>query len=647
MESDPNWINSIFGPKGGLSQILPRYEVRSSQEKMASAVAHCLEFGGRLAVEAGTGVGKTFAYLIPALEICKDLSGPIIISTHTLNLQSQIETSDLPTVLPLFEDPPSVHVVRGGANYLCRKKLIDLAASPELPGMSGPINLGPLQDWAEEDGGLLSDFRGRLDSRTREAVRYDEAVCWRGCPEYKSCRFISDREKMRTAKILVVNHSMLLTDAKIRETGRKLLPDGAALIIDEAHRLAERAEDHLATTLDIRDARRLLRSLSSASKDPEMGGLLQSLTGLSERVAQSFEEVALSLGEGLRMARTSAVEMERIPRGNLPLEELTRALAKLQVGLEDSSEGAPTKESSDRLRALSSFCKRLSEAATLFRRPPPPDWVFWASADRGSGSEGSGRLVATPLDPASLLSEGLFEKSKAVILTSATLGVAGSMKYFLGRIGLVGAKALFLGTPFKYAEQMEVVVHPHFPLPNSSSYAEETARCLAAALNRWPGGVLALFTSKVMMEEVEDLLSDMTDDEIFCQDGQTSREELLRRFRKRGGILLGLKSFWEGVDLPGRQAETLVIVRLPFPVPDGPVERARSASLKERGLNPFTAYSLPEAALSLRQGVGRLIRSRKDKGRVLILDPRIVTRSYGKVLLESLPKCPIREAETD
>lgn len=612
-----------------LREYLPGFEARPSQHAMLMACERVIESGGTLLVEAPTGVGKTFAYAIPAILSRKRT----IISTNKKNLQDQLIHKDLPLLARVQRFRSAI--AKGFANYLC------LLA---LHGFQ-PKTLTEAQEhrrllrWADESED------GEIDLLTPpspiwDEVRADSAGCLRqDCPYYDQCFYFRARERWFGADLLVVNHSLLAADAALwAQTERGLLPDADALIIDEAHALESAFSDastHWVSryTIDnlIREVLALDRRLGAKAHIP--------LSRLQTLAPTFFEQLRTRhLGERWR------VTPERFalrPEAEL----LLQALVQLHTAIEDflAQESPTLFAHSDRrvhLFKIRRCAAWVAEVATTLLH-------FLELAQRGSprvrwieSSESRAALCVAPLYPKTELQDGLLTRFQSIILTSATLSVAGDFSYIQNQLGVAG-ETLALESSFDYARQVRLYIHRLHPPERgnlSEHYLDELARRIARVIEGTGGGALVLFTNARALDETAQRLRERINLPMLCQ-GEESRPQLLAKFRADGNaVLLGLDSFWEGIDVPGPALRAVIITKIPFEVPDDPIHEARVERLREEGRDPFNEYILPRAALKLKQGFGRLIRTATDTGEVHILDGRVLTRSYGKRLLRALPQ---------
>jgi ATP-dependent DNA helicase DinG len=620
----------VFGPTGPLASKIPEYRVRSQQQQMAGRVAEAIEDSAVLVCEAGTGTGKTFAYLVPAI-----LSGgKVIVSTGTKTLQDQLYRRDLPTVRAALGVPVTTALLKGRANYLCHYHL-----ERNLEGQHGREVEGDLRRIASFARTTRSGDKSELGDVPEDARAWDLATSTRenclgqSCPRHRDCFVMAARREALAADLVVVNHHLFFADVMLRDEGTaELLPACNTVIFDEAHQLPDTATLFFGETLSTAQLLELARdvraeTLAGAKDTPE-----------AQRLAAALDKAARDLrialpNEGARIAAAAVARDRAFAEG---LEALDSALASLGAALEILAE---------RSEGLARCAERARQAQGLLERwrdETRADLVQWIEA-----LSHSLRLNATPLSVAEIFRRQLDGRPRAWIFTSATLAVAGDFGHYRNEMGLHDARTACWGSPFDYASQALLCVPEGLPDPNS----EEHARAVVAAslpLIRASGGrAFLLFTTLRAMRLAHRLLREEFERAGFALplmiQGQGSRSELLERFRQLGNaVLVGSASFWEGVDVRGEALSLVVIDKLPFAPPDDPVLAARLEALERSGGNPFLDYQLPQAAIALKQGAGRLIRDETDRGVLVICDPRLMSKPYGRRILASLP--PMRIA---
>jgi ATP-dependent DNA helicase DinG len=621
-------LDDVFGG-GALGRVLKRHEVRPPQEAMARAVWDALEGERNLVVEAGTGVGKSLAYLLPAALWALRHDKRVLVSTHTRALQEQLMGSDLPAAAKVLGEgglPLRTAMLMGAENYLCMQRLSRLAAQPSLTSEGGERTVAALAEWAK---GASSGHRSALPELVPETLwrklHRDSDVCLGpGGPYWDRCLWRKDREKAERAHIVVVNHALLLSGAR--------LPPYDAVILDEAHNLEEAATQRYGSHVS-------LGRMSLLSEEAAATGKVLGREALADAAHQALAGVARFL-EGMARDRglngpddeASGKLLEKTPEAPpTALIGLDKALAELALDFE----GRP--EEND-LRLLHARVTGLGMDLMQILKPSGGETARWVSWPR-TGPE----LRSAPLDVGQRLAEGLFSKGVPSILTSATLSTGdGGLKEFKARVGLPDATELVLDSPYDYRSQAALWLADGIPSPKEEdAHAEAVAARCADIVAAVPGGVFILFSSWRLLRRVHAILRKSLKGKrpVWAQ-GSAGHEALLEQFEAAGdAVLLGVDTFWQGVDVPGAALSCVVLVKLPFPNISSPVEEARKRWLEENGREYFRDWSLPKAVMKFRQGFGRLIRSSTDRGAVVVLDSRLLHKGYGKFFVESLPSC--------
>jgi ATP-dependent DNA helicase DinG len=616
---------------------------------MARAVADALEAGRHLVVEAGTGVGKSLAYLVPLILHAKRANQRALVSTHTISLQEQLIGKDLPLLQERLGPTFRAVLVKGRTNYLCLRRLARARSHQrELFGEGIAEELERIRAWADQtEDGSVQEMRRQPSPEAWLAVCAEHGNCLGSkCPERKPCFLFRARAQMQDADLLVANHHLLFSDLALRREGAGFLPDVAAVVMDEAHTVEDTASEHLGIRLSSHAFEHWLRRLFAPDTSKGLLGYLragpaaQTVTRLWDAVSDLFHEVPRAAGLGAHDGQ-KVVPGPLEVKSEVPelLRELSGRLATLIEELEDQDE-----ESRAELRGLRGQGLGLGGMLEAFLTQSLPDHVYWIERE---GKRRQPVLHSAPIEVAPLLHEELFGQIPSVILTSATLAVGGRLEYCRDRLG-AGAECemLCLGSPFDHARQMRLHVATNAPDPKDK---EAFAAAVAKGVLRWSlktrGRAFALFTSDELLKRTVEALREPLEAAgltLLAQGAGLTRRAMLETFRKnKGFVLFGLDSFWMGVDVRGEALSNVILTRLPFAVPDHPVVAARLKRIKEKGGDPFKEYSLPEAVLKFRQGFGRLIRSQTDEGIVVVLDSRLVTKWYGRIFLKSLPECPV------
>ena len=627
----------------------PGREVRPEQDAVIAAIQEAFATPCHALIEAGTGVGKTLGYLTPAIPLLNE-GKRVIVATYTKALQSQIWEKDIPLLQSLYPNADlRPALLKGRSNYLCKADMDALAKEAALL-YDGDAEWQALETFSHTTGdGDLSRLPGK--NRFVSDIAARKETC-RGslCPYFGSCWHLTAVEKARSANLLVVNHALYLADSLLAEEGERLLPDHHAVVFDEAHHLEEAATGAYSTTLNSTDLRRLLQRVRSW----RLKWIEEDLFHLADALAQAFfapfalmEKDTAYLAEALDGAthdRTLRIGHQLIQTLTLAAVNLHTSAARL--GVKDEEEKPTSRD-----LTLGTLCKgagRLAETfaeqLAAFLREAQEDSIRYAERKKESVT-----LTIAPVDVASLLKRRVWSQTESAILVSATLAAHDGFQSVRSRVGLADAacKEVVVGSSFNYETNCRLYIPAHLPAPRSGEdrpAEQETFRRLAdeirGVLRLTQGRAFLLFTSWRVLKGVTALLSDLP--YPLLQQGDASPHELVERFKTEGNaVLAGVASFWQGVDVPGDALSVVVMDRLPFSQPDLPLHRARVARIEEAGGDWFMEYALPDAITRLKQGFGRLLRSKEDKGAVVILDTRLLTRRYGRLILSSLPPAPV------
>lgn len=640
-------IAELLDANSAIANQLPHFERRPQQLAMAAHVADAFHEGHHLAIEAGTGVGKTLAYLVPAVELATRTNSRVVVSTHTIALQEQLIAKDIPLVLSAFDTDIRAELVKGRRNYLGLRRL-RIASERQRGSECDDASLRTLhtiEDWAyETNDGSLSDLPVMPNMEMWERVRSESNNCQgRRCPTFAECFYQRARRRAEAAKVLVVNHALFVSDLVLRQHDRNVIPDYDYVIIDEAHNFASVATDHFGVSVSNVQIQHLLSQLFN---DRTGRGFLASVGDERQRDAviaaagtctTFFNDV---WGWQSSRGRENGRVVAPLPFDNA----LSEALHGVAERLRPLADDLPNDDDKTESR---SYVERLTDAAEQLRLIHEQDLsehVYWI--DTESRDKSRITLHAAPLNIGPQLQRLLFDRVNNVVLTSATLATAGKepFAHLLDSLGWPDAKTVQLDSPFNYEEQVTVHVEAGMPEPsNYEAFADAAARAIAHYARKTEGRAFALFTSYRMLGNVATQVRNELEIEGYTilQQGQDgSRSQLLQEFRDTPrAVLFGTDSFWQGVDVAGDALQNVIITRLPFTFPDRPLYEARLDHIRQSGGNPFFDYQVPDAILRLRQGFGRLVRSQRDKGIVVLLDPRVVTKRYGRQFLDSLPKC--------
>ncbi|MBK7404898.1 MAG: DEAD/DEAH box helicase [Phycisphaerales bacterium] len=698
----PSLAATILGLDGPIARALgPDYEPREQQLRMADAVAAAMQAKANLLVEAGTGVGKSFAYLVPAIDRVLSRGETVVVATNTIALQEQLVERDIPLLKgtlgpppdPMSSEPVPSHpwsgdllacLVKGRGNYVSIRRL-RLASSRQdrlFADAAARRSLHLIEDWAyATEDGTLSTLPQIERMGVWDKVQSDSPNCMgRKCPHYDECFYQSARRVMERSNLLVCNHALFFSDLALRVKGVGFLPKYDHVILDEAHCLEDVAAEHFGLSLSEGRVNHLLSTLFQPRTQKGYLAQLLNLHGDYEAVQRAVHLVREADAASkryfealLHLHESATVRNGRVREPRAVTNPLTPAMNDLAMSLRSIRED--TKNEPDRFE-LAAYIERavsIADVAEAWVEQTAEHCVYWIDVKRPGeeGAEGYQGLrvsvAASPIDVAPLLDKYLFSRECGVILTSATLATRTvhddeptehaetAFAHTITRLGCEGAHSLQLGSPFEYARQVEVYVDRSMPPPSGASgqraratptdgesYEQALATRIFRHVRETDGGAFVLFTSFATLHKVAGLLRPrLAQDgyELLAQGKDGSRSEILRQFRdSERAVLFGAASFWQGVDVRGRSLRNVIITRLPFEPPDRPLTEARLERIKERGGDPFREDSIPRAVIRFKQGFGRLIRSATDTGRVVILDPRVLTTGYGRAFLQALPE---------
>ena len=629
-------VERFFSEQSPLATEVASFRPREQQREMALAVADAIRDNAILVVEAGTGTGKTFAYLVPALLA----GGKVIISTGTKNLQDQLFQKDLPMVRDALKAPVSVALLKGRANYVCHYHLERALSDGRFATREDIKHLGKIKHYAKvSDSGDKSGLADVPENAPiwMHVTSTRDSCLGQECPNHKECFVLKARSDAMKADIVVVNHHLFFADVMLRDEGvAELLPACNTVIFDEAHQLPETASlffgENLSTTLLLDLARDTRLEAAASAKD------FAPLPKACDELDKAARDLRLVFKKEGRLPAIATADFKEFAPA---LKMLGEKLAQLNALLEKQA------ERSEGLENCWQRTQMLAQQLGKWQKDNEPDQVKWLEIFHHSL-----QLNTTPLSIAEIFEKQITGSTRAWIFTSATLAVKQDFSHYQGEMGLLKAKTACWDSPFNYAEQALLYVPTNLPEPNSEGYTETVVQAALPLIESSKGRAFFLFTSLRAMQRAHEMLQAEFDrrgwDYPLLLQGEGSRSELLTRFRTLGNaVLLGSQSFWEGVDVRGEALSLVIIDKLPFAPPDDPVLAARIAQLNKQGRNAFMEYQLPRAIITLKQGAGRLIRDETDRGVLMICDPRLISKPYGKRIWQSLPPMKRTRAEAE
>ena len=651
-------VANLLAPDGPIARRLSGFEARPQQIEMATAVEQSLKSGERLFVEAGTGTGKSFAYLLPAIaRLLERREEKIVICTHTISLQEQLMDKDLPLLRAVVPDEFTAVLVKGRANYLSKRRL-RLAIERETRLLADDTERHSLQEiekWAAStNDGTLATLPQLKRPAVWDHVQSESGNCMgRRCPTHDECFYQSARRRMENADLLVCNHALFFSDLALRMRGAGFLPPYRHVILDEAHTVEDVAAEHFGLRVSEGRVRHLLRMLLSERTNR---GVLASLATTADgdpalrdalSARQRTETAANAFFDDLHAWRSiPAHGSGRMIGPEVVDNPLTPAMKELASSLKLLRAKSTNETEEMELGSLAARATEVAESASMLMEQAIAGCVYWVDAlpaRRGRRDRGSVTVACAAVDVGPILREQLFGREGSVICTSATLATGpDDFSLITERLGAEAPITLQVGSPFDFVRQMRVFVDPHMPEPRDAAYQERLADRIVEQVRATDGGAFVLFTSNAAMSAAAERARpglEAAGHQVLVQNETGPRSLVLQRFRDDDrSVLFGVTSFWQGVDVRGQGLRNVIITRLPFDVPDRPIVQARHEMIEQRGGKPFFEDQVPRAVIRFKQGVGRLIRSSDDTGRVVVLDPRIVTKGYGRMFQAALPE---------
>jgi len=646
-------IGNILGPEGLISKAFEGFEVRPQQIEMAKDVKSAFDNEHHLAAEAGTGVGKSFAYLVPAIQkVCQE-DCRIVISTYTINLQQQLINKDIPFLADILPFEFDATIAKGRNNYICLRRLKYAMDKQRSLFDDLGAELAVINRWAmKTEDGSLSDLAVQPSLDVWDAIRSEHGNCLgRKCQFFKNCFYWRARRRLESANIIIANHALLFSDLILKEQFTGILPDYRYVVIDEAHNIEHVAEDRFGINISNFTLTYLLRKIYNRRTNKGLLAFVNAgddaiscVDACDKAVKEFFENVkdwhAESSREGFATCPKNFVE-----------DTVTEQFRQLRLKLADLANKCEDENQQCEFTRYIERCKGVEVDLQKFLAQQEEGSVYWVEMTGNRRQRCA--LRSAPINVGPDVKRCLFDKFESVITTSATLSSHGrqdkaGFDFFASRVGLEDFQACCLDSPFDYERNVTVYLEADMPDPNSEDFILSAAEAIKKYLLKTDGRAFVLFTSYSMLKKMTERLEDFLDDndmELLVQGAGVDRGTLLEQFKNdERSVLFGTDSFWQGVDVPGKSLSNVIIVKLPFAVPNHPLTKGRIDQLRAKGQNPFFDYQLPSAIIKFKQGFGRLIRNKTDTGIVVVLDSRITRKAYGRQFIKAIPKCRIEIA---